>query len=68
MMIRFLVAQEYVPEHCGVASKLSWEVGRQIGCNTMLDIARWSDLKEWNKKNQKKMRITDVSAILSPSL
>lgn len=32
--------QEYVPEHNGVASKLSWEKEQQLGYNTKSDIAR----------------------------
>ncbi|KAK4768694.1 hypothetical protein SAY87_003835 [Trapa incisa] len=32
--------EEYAPEHCGVASKLSWEMERQIVCDTMLEIGR----------------------------
>ncbi|KAK4778713.1 hypothetical protein SAY86_006241 [Trapa natans] len=32
--------EEYAPEHCGVASKLSWEMERQIDCDTMLEIGR----------------------------
>ncbi|KAL0366041.1 UNVERIFIED_CONTAM: putative cytokinin riboside 5'-monophosphate phosphoribohydrolase LOGL2 [Sesamum radiatum] len=32
--------EEYVPEHSGVAPKLSWEMEQQLGYNTRSDIAR----------------------------
>ncbi|XP_057503634.1 probable cytokinin riboside 5'-monophosphate phosphoribohydrolase LOGL10 [Actinidia eriantha] len=32
--------EEYVPDHSGVASKLSWEMEQQLGYTTKLDIAR----------------------------
>lgn len=35
--------QEYVPEHSGVAPKLSWEMEQQLGYPVKADIARWPD-------------------------
>ncbi|KAK4797399.1 hypothetical protein SAY86_029725 [Trapa natans] len=32
--------EDYVPKHSGVASKLSWEMGQQLGHNTKSEIAR----------------------------
>ncbi|KAK9266184.1 hypothetical protein L1049_012406 [Liquidambar formosana] len=32
--------EEYVPKHSGVASKLSWEMGQQLGYTAKSDIAR----------------------------
>jgi len=32
--------EEYVPEHNGVASKVSWEIEQQLGYTTKLDISR----------------------------
>ncbi|KAL6982700.1 Cytokinin riboside 5'-monophosphate phosphoribohydrolase log1 [Sarracenia purpurea var. burkii] len=32
--------EEYVPKHCGVASKLGWDMEQQLGYTTKPDIAR----------------------------
>jgi len=36
----FYFEQEYVPKHCGVAPKLSWEMEQQLVNTAKLDISR----------------------------
>lgn len=40
----FIWLQEYVPEHCGVAPKLSWEMEQQLVNTAKSDISRWLKL------------------------
>lgn len=35
------IEQEYVPKHCGVAPKLSWEMEQQLVNTAKSDISRW---------------------------